>query len=423
VRSYTRIISSLFFLGSSVIAQQAPTPTPTPSLLDLDSLLKAHSHQLRNADGGINDAGFAFLLREIGDAQIVAIAEEHNVEEIPDFATRLFTKLHDSLGFDYFADEQDAYTLRLLSAPARRGNTDSVIALACRWPTALTFATDEEMRMLADIARTSHARGNPLWGLDQAFGATHFLVRLRELAPDNAARSAVDTLARHAESFERVRFFDSGSKHYMSQVATEAEFAHLDSVFHPRPGSEAAWLINALIRSAHIYTAYYLAVDKGLPTAWENAWSRERYLKERFTEEYRLAVSRGDTLPRVLIKAGHWHIHRGLYPGSMAPTLGNFASEVAQFNGKQSYVITTGITGPPGQWRQYKGAIARVVPASDWTLVDLRALRPFARGKHIRDLPEDLRLLIFTTDAALYFGRAQPGHNSLKDRLEQNHKP
>lgn len=418
--SYPRIISSLFFLGSSVFAQQAPTLTP--SLLDLDSLLKAHSHQLRNADGGINDAGFAFLLREIGDAQIVAIAEEHNVEEIPGFATRLFTKLHDNLGFDYFADEQDAYTLRLLSSPARRGNPDSVIALARRWPTALTFATDEEMRMLADIARTSNARGNPLWGLDQAFGATHFLARLNELAPDNAARAAVDTLARRAESFERARF-DSGLKHFMSQVATEADFAHLDSVFHPRPGSETAWLINALIRSAHIYTAYYLAVDKGQPTAWENAWSRERYLKERFTEEYRLAVSRGDTLPRVLIKAGHWHIHRGLYPGSMAPTLGNFASEVAQFNSKQSYVITTGITGPPGQWRQYKGAIARVVPASDWTLVDLRALRPFARGKHIRDLPEDLRLLIFTADAALYFGRAQPGHNSLKEWLEQNHKP
>jgi hypothetical protein len=420
VPSYTCIISSLFFLGSSAFAQQAPTPNP--SLLDLDSLLKAHSHQLRNPDGGISDAGFAFLLREIGDAQIVAIAEEHNVEEIPDFATRLFTKLHDSLGFDYFADEQDPYTLRLLSASSRRGNGDSVIALARRWPTALTFATDEEMQMLSNIAHTSDARGNPLWGLDQAFGATHFLARLRELAPDNAARTAVDTLARRAESFERARF-DSGSKHYMSQVVTEPEFAHLSSVFHPPSGSEAAWLINALIRSAHIYTAYYQAVDKGQPTGWENAWSRERYLKERFTEEYRLAVSRGDTLPRVLIKAGHWHIHRGLYPGSMALTLGNFASEVAQFNGKQSYVITTGITGPPGQWRQYKGAIARVVPASEWTLVDLRALRPFARGKHIKDLPEDLRLLIFTTDAALYFGRAQPGHNSLKEWLEQNHKP
>jgi hypothetical protein len=206
----------------------------------------------------------------------------------------------------------------------------------------------------------------------------------------------------------------------MSQVASEAAFDHLDAVFHPHSGSEAEWLIKALSRSAHIYTAYYLAATNGQPTGWENAWSRERYMKERFTEEYRLAVTRGDTLPRVLLKAGHWHIHRGLYPGSMALTLGNFASEVAQFNGKESYVISTGITGPPGQWRAYKGPIASAVPVSDWTLVDLRALRPYARGKRIKDLPEDLRLLIFTADAALYFGRAQPGRNSLEDWLKKS---
>ena len=418
VRSPIRVVLLLFFCGSSTLAQQVPAPTPP--LLDLDSLVKAHSHQLRNADGNINDEGLSFLLGQIGDAQIVAIAEEHNTAEIPHFASMLFAQLHNNLGFNYFADEQDPYTLRLLSSPSMRTSQDSVVALARRWPTALTFATDEEMQMLFNIAHTSTARGHPLWGVDQAFGATHYLTRLRQLAPTAAARVAVDSLLGTAERVERARF-DSASKHYMSQVATEQEFQNLVNLFHAAPGSEAAWLIDALVRSAHIYTAYQLAANQGQPTGWENAWSRERYMKERFSEEYRIAVARGDSLPRVLIKAGHWHIHRGIYPGSMALTLGNFASELAQFNGKESYVISTGITGPPGQWRQYKGPIASVVPPSDWTLVDLRALRPYARGKRIKDLPDDLRVLIFTADAALYFGKAQPGHNSLMDWLARTH--
>jgi hypothetical protein len=143
-------------------------------------------------------------------------------------------------------------------------------------------------------------------------------------------------------------------------------------------------------------------------------------MKERFTEEYHLAVARGDALPRVMVKAGHWHIHRGIFPGSQALTLGNFASEVAQFHGKTSYVISTGITGPPGQWRQYSGPIAAVVPPGDWTLVDLRALRPYARGARIKDMTPDLRQLIFSVDAALYFGGAKEGKTSLEQSLAQS---
>src|ERR1051325_8756527 len=58
----------------AAVAQQ---PTAPPQL-DIDSIVKANSHQLRTAAGEINDEGWAFMLGEIGDAQIVAIAEEHN---------------------------------------------------------------------------------------------------------------------------------------------------------------------------------------------------------------------------------------------------------------------------------------------------------------------------------------------------------
>jgi hypothetical protein len=59
--------------------------------------------------------------------------------------------------------------------------------------------------------------------------------------------------------------------------------------------------------------------------------------------------------------------------------------------------------------------MAKAVPPNDWTLVDLRALRPFARGKRIRDMTPELQQLIFSADAVLYFGGAHPGKESLED--------
>ena len=343
----TRLALLLIFSGRLAAAQQT-TPVSPPQL-DLDSIVRANSHQLRDASGKINDEGWAFMMREIGDAQIVAIAEEHNVQEIPQFLRMLFVRLHNALGFNYVADEQDPYALRLISSLARVATEDSVKSLVRRWPTALTFATDEEIDMLYTAARMSTGRGNALWGVDQAFGANHYLVRLRELSPSPAATAKIDSLARVAAAADRQRY-DSTWTHFMARIATEEDFARLRSLFNPAPGGEADWLLRALERSAHIYTAYTLAATQGKPTGWENAWSRERYMKERFAEEYRIATSRGDSLPKVLVKAGHWHIHRGLFPQSLALTFGTFVSELAQFNGKQSYVISTGITGPAGQW-------------------------------------------------------------------------
>ncbi|HJP86343.1 MAG TPA: hypothetical protein VJ852_10160 [Gemmatimonadaceae bacterium] len=411
----TRLAFLLPILAGQFAAAQQPPPTPPPQL-DLDSIVKAHSYQLRNSSGKINDEGWAFMMHEIGDAQIVAIAEEHNVQEIPHFLTMLFARLHNELGFNYLADEQDPYALRLISSLARRVSEDSIKSLARRWPTALTFATDEEIDMLYKVARLSTGRGNALWGVDQAFGANHYLARLRELSPSAAATAKIDSLARVAEAADRQRY-DSTWTHFMARIATEDDFARLRVLFKPAAGSEADWLITALERSAHIYTAYTLAANQNKPTGWENTWSRERYMKERFSEEYHIATSRGDSLPRVLVKAGHWHIHRGLFPQSLALTFGTFVSELAQFNGRQSYVISTGITGPPGQWRQYSNPIARSVPPNDWTLVDLRALRPYARGRRIRDMTGELQQLIFGADAVLYFGGAHPGTESLKDSL------
>ncbi len=412
----TRLTFLLPILVTQFAAAQQPTP---PAPLDLDSIVKASSHQLRNAAGETNDDGWTFLLREIGDAQVVAVAEEHNVQEIPHFVAMLFGRLHNTLGINYFADEQDPYALRLISSLARRVSEDSIKALARRWPTLLTFATDEEIHMLDTIARTATGCGNPLWGVDQAFGANHYLARLRELSPSAAATARTDSLARAAAAADRRRY-DSTWTHFMARIATEEDFARLRALFNPRPRSEADWLIGALERSAHIYTAYRLAANEGRPTGWENTWSRERYMKERFTDDYRMAQACGDSLPRVLVKAGHWHIHRGLYYQSLALTFGTFVSEVAQFNGRQSYVISTGITGPAGQWRQYSNPIAKAVPANDWTVVDLRALRPYARGKRIREMTPELQQLIFSADAALYFGGAHPGTESLKDSLQKS---
>ena len=79
--------------------------------------------------------------------------------------------------------------MRVASVAPVRGRTDSIVAYARRYPHAFTFMSDQELAMIADVGRIATGRGNPLWGLDQAFGVTHALDRLAVLpvAKSNAA--------------------------------------------------------------------------------------------------------------------------------------------------------------------------------------------------------------------------------------------
>ncbi len=376
--------------------------------LRLDSLLRAHSYELSIEANRLTGPGLAFLLEATREAQFVGIAEEHNLRELNQFAELLFRQLHRQYGFRYVALEQGSVIATWLGDRERRGDIDAIASLVRRYPHAPTFATDEELQMIASVGETSTAIVNPIWGVDQELGALHILERLAELAPTNDARSRVEVLAAEARQYELDRF---GDTHYLAEVATPEDFADLSRHFSPDPESEAHALIQALQRTNRIYYNFALS-RRGEPTAYENGREREESMKHRFMEQYRRALLSGDTLPRVLAKLGHWHLFRGIYRANVT-TFGNFLSEFAVSNGMQYFLLSASVIESPEAWRNTRGVIADAARATQFTVIDFRPLRPYAHQGLVEGLSDGLRQLMFQVDAALIIRGGETGEYSI----------
>jgi len=394
-----------FFLGALILVHAAGARGQD---LTLESLLRANSHPLEIASGSLSGDGFKLIMDAAADAQFVAIAEEHNVAELNEFATVLFTGLSRSFGFRYLALEQGSVITSWLGDAERRGDLAAIAALVRKYPVAPTFATDGEMRLIAAVGATSPAPTNPIWGVDQEFGALHILDRLAELAPDAAAAARVEAVAAEARVYE---FDRSSDTHYLSEVATPEDFADLPEFFHAAAGSEAAQLIAALQRTSRIYHNNFLS-RQGQATSYENGREREQSMKLRFMEQYRLAQAAGDPLPRVLAKLGHWHIFRGIYRSDV-PTFGNFLSGFAQSNGMTTFILSTCVVDSPEAWRNTGGTLAAVAGGSAYTVIDLRPLRPYAHQGMIPDLDDGWKRLLFRADALLVIRGGKTGSYSI----------
>ncbi len=362
----------------------------------LDSLLRAHRYPLEVQGGTLGGRGAELILHAARSAQFVGILEEHNVRELAEFAAALFDTLRLAYGFQYAALEQGRIVTSWLASAARAGGQDSVDALVRRWPHAPTFATDEELALIGHIAATSAARSQPVWGLDQELGALHILERLAALAPSDDARRHVAALAATARRYEHDRL---GDTLYLAEIAVPEDFASLPGLFQALPGSEATQLIAELQYTSRVYHNHTLS-RRGRPTGYENARERELGMKQRFMAGYNRARAAGDTLPRVLLKLGHWHLLRGIYRGNV-PTLGNFASELATSNGLESLLLSTYVVDGPEPWRNSATFAPLALPEARFTVIDFRPLRPYAHQGSIDNLSDAWKSLLFQADAAL----------------------
>ena len=393
---------------SAVLAIAAPPVGQDPGARLLESVVKANSMVLHLENGSLKGAGAAFLLDEAARSQFVALGEEHNTTEIPELTTALFRALQGN-GFEYVADEQDPVTLRMASAKPARGNRDSLVAFARKYPSAFTFVSDQELTMLADLGAASRGRGNALWGCDQAFGVTHILDRLIPLLQKPEARTLAMALRDKARDKEGVRNLEKF--HYMSEVPKSDELAGLERVAAASAGSEAAFLIQALVVSDRVYRNYR---EKNY---YDNGYEREEYMKQRFLEEYRRAQTADGRAPKVILKFGHWHLFRGQGPSNLQ-TLGNFVSEFAIANGSRSFHVAIypfGDSGGYGDIKSWKPSTAFLLAAgssaSQWTIVDVRPLRAVYRQvteKMSAEERDSFRRTVFGFDAVLYVGHMRP---------------
>jgi hypothetical protein len=398
-----RYVLCCLLFGFGALQGYSPQAQAQSSLLD--SLIAANSMMLRFEDGTLQGPGAEFILARAAESQFVALGEEHNTRDIPEFTTALFRVLQKRHGFRFLALEQDPVTMRWLSGRPLRGRREFLVVISRRYPHAFTFVSDEELAMLAQIGAISRTPARPVWGCDQAFGATHILDRLQVITRSPSAREFVRRVRDRAQEREGTR--DLGKFHYMSNEPKSDLFAQLREAVRPKPGSETEMLVQSLIVSDRIYRNYREEAY------YENAREREHYMKTRFLDEYRNAWAVEKTVPKVILKFGHWHLYRGLSPNNQQ-TLGNFVSEFATANDSRSFHLaifpnnTPGGYGDLGKWRDpAPRLLARNLKTTEWIVVDLRPLRAqyHSLAKEMTpDVRDSFRRWIFGYDAALFMG-------------------
>jgi hypothetical protein len=388
-----------------------------PSIADenlLQDLLKENSYEISMAESGLHGVGADFISRESRNAQFVVIGEGHNVLEIPQFTTALFSLLHEQHEFNYFATEQDPLMMQLVSREPARGKLDQIVALAKKYPYGLTFASDQEQAMLADIASISNGRSYPVWGAEQAFGATQYLDALLDTDLNSTDKATISSALPGVRKAEQKR--DIRNSHYMANGESKAELIQqLKNISQTTQNSEAEFYIDALVKSDEIYNYYFRAVA-GEAVGLFNNTVREAYIKKRFVQEYNRAKNLDKKLPRVLLKYGSNHTVRGRNPTNAYP-IGNFVSELAIANDMESFSILLvaygSHLGKPDSIRDAYPLFAQVAPEQEWQITDLRPLRQYYHARKLNDdVAEELRKefsrIIFGYDAILYLPGGHP---------------
>lgn len=377
----------------------------------VDSLLRANAYPISYQDGRLSGAALRILSDMADSAQFFALGEEHNTRAIPHFTTALFNLLRETEGFQYLALEEGPYLGRLLSAAARRGGRDSVLALGRRFPNAFHMYTEDELEMIGDIGRASNDRIAPVWGLNQEFGVVPVYTRLSDLAPNAHARATVQQLLTDALRYEGERFQEN--LHYLPAVARLEHFVRLREMFAPKPGSEIEELIAQTQLSYRIYAPYAAKPAPPSRVFYESGLAREKNMKRLFAARYKEAERRTAAMPKVLVKSGHLHLYRGLSERTEYYSLGNFLSELAIFNGLGSVHIYAIVERPHVR----EGWLAPFVTAASVgvdILFDLRSLQPLVARNRVADISPQMRRLILGYDAVLLL---RDGAQGSLDRL------
>lgn len=360
---------------AAMMALAIPAGAQTPPAPDTRALLAANTRPFQLTAAGIEGPGADFLLAQTANAQFVLLGETHHDRDLPVFAGALFGRLQREHGYRYLVVEQDPLAIDAVNAT--RGDLGQIVALAKRYPPHIGFAADPDLRLLAEVAKTSRPGDPAIWGLEQAQGATRYLEELVTLAPTPITRTLAQQLHDEAKAKE-TRAAQGAFLHDDPTVL--ARLQALEGAFDPKPGSRADRLLTGLITSAEIYS-YNRRANAGERVGLYNNTEREALFKRHFMAAYGPAA-KGAAKPKALFKFGGWHMYRGRSPGG-AFTIGNFAHEFAIANGMEAYGLSV---LPVGEGYQSLADVPWLAPLfpdgppKTPVVLDLRPLKPWGRA-------------------------------------------
>jgi hypothetical protein len=378
--------------------------------------------------GGLSGRGGERLRSELGEAQFVALGEDHGFADAPLLARALAAEMRNMKQPVFHAAEVGPFTAKWLQQQfANKPTSDGLRSIAAAMKgkgLAMPFTSNVEDSMLAadffDIGGRSR-----LWGIDQEFmGAPMILLDgLAGRASDPAIRKTLTDISdADRAALSKLAFGDAwlGKVQHNDLEAIASRFGN---------DREALSLIKTFAESAEIYQLN----NQGAYQA-SNEF-RSALMQGYFLDKYRKA----GPAPHVLLKMGAYHLGRGTTPVGIYD-LGSILPGLAAANGKRSLHIAyipiggsvrsfgpseTGVTSV----KTYKDegmaallAAANVAPeaigATGHVLIPLTAIRHRMSGKQKRELTELARFvlngfdyLVTTRDAkaATHFEAWVPG--------------
>jgi len=241
-----------------------------------------------------------------------------------------------------------------------------------------------------------------VWGLDQEFiGSARFLLAELEAAveaDENAVRQVRAWQDTAREGFAVFAASGDSSRGFLN-VIDPVELAAFAGRL-PNEARRARRIVEELRQSALVYQHYAAG------RYYENNHDRIRLMK-RHLAEYLAAAGGLERAPKVLFKLGSAHAGRGYSPFHQLD-VGNAAAELAAARLGDSFhlnVLTVRSVGRDGKekdWTEEAPYLARFAghaSGSEWSVFDLRALRPYFAAERSREAHPDLAEIVFRFDA------------------------
>lgn len=402
--------------------------------IPLSSALQEHRHRLRLEGNTLKGPGAELLLQEAASARYLLVGEEHGTAEIPRLVADLFRRLQ-TAGYRHLAIEVGPVQARRLNDVLSGSQPEEALRehLRAHWPGVPFYWWKEEAHLLVSAARAAE-EDDVLWGVDyDVMGDRYPLSRLRELAPDPAARAtAARALALADSLLERATQSGDLSKTMMFSDP-DTIWCALRATFEPEPGSEAEFILDQLESTARVNRAW---IEERV---WDSNQLRARLNKENFLRYRRRAghtshgrrsgghhdPGAGWTGGKVLVKMGANHVMRGRTPTEIFD-LGNLVSELAVAEGGESFHLAAvggagdehagldthdfGVEPEPthlsrGEWGR---PLAAAAYDKGWTLFDLRPVRPLMAGGRVAEVHPRLERMIYAYDAILVVSGSTP---------------
>ena len=399
---------------------QAQTKIPEPLKIGADTaltqLISANHHLLRLNRDSLEGNGGVILYEALKNSQFFMIGEEHGIAEVPQLVYALFKEAK-KYGYHHVAIETDPFAASLLEEKASYENAAQILEdYHKNHPLEIPFfSLIEESEFLQKVVEEEDRGVVSLWGLDQVFvlGARSLLKKLGQMPISLEAREIVQDLYSKAQSGYRETVQNGDfTKLFMFDVSPE-EMESLKVALGKSAPPLATKIVEELATSSQIYQLY----AQGISGNYASNVQREQLMKKHFVEHYNDAVSKGESLPKAILKFGASHLYRGQKPDTKAYSLGNFISEFATANGEDSYNVM--VIGGKDSYMAYiqqhnftygnilasmcqKDWLKPFVKASGkkyWSLFELYPLKVAHYNGELKNIHPQLEKLIWSYDA------------------------